>query len=794
IGVEFGRVNSSAVVYDLVKLGDGSPAQDSPEEVPHHLTLDRCYIHGDDGGELKRGVSLQSAHTEILNSHVSGFKVRGQDAQAVAGWNGPGPYRIVNNYLEGAGENLIFGGARSSVPGQTPSDILISRNHISKPASWRGRWTVKNLLELKHARRVRIEGNLLEHCWLDAQQGYAVLFTPRPSDSGDWAVVEDVEFVNNVVRRVAAGVHVSGQDDLFSPAPKSRRLRRVRVANNLFEGIDHREWGGDGSFLKVVSGAEQLTVEHNTVLHTGWALVKAGGEPTTGFVFRHNIARHNEYGVHGDSVGYGNPALAAFFPGGTFAGNVIAKEVGAPWNTDIVYPQGNWYPDTLGDVRFENLQAGDYRLSSASPYKGAAADGGDIGCDLGAINAALSGGSAPSATPTPTPTATPSPTPSATPTPTPAPSLTTTTLVGAAYALAFSLAAEADADPARIASLVTDVERAHAVFVSESGKIAAASQVDTSLRAALYFARAAAALATTETSSTGVQSRLQITALHLSAARDLLPGGAGSALALPPPASSPVARAAVIGSASTLSAAGGVLAVAAGGAGSITGDPAQSPLATVTRTASPDSAGRFPYELEGVSVTIAGTAAQLLSVSPSRVAFVAPEGLAEGDAEVIVTLQEGYVSRGVATVSAVAPGLFTADGTPTGEALVMNAADYTRGIFKVYTPANLSGTDRRTRLMIFATGLRGAANADAANDVRAPARANVAESVAVEARLQNGLVYWLPVEYAGAAAARQSGVDQVNALLPNQLSESGVVELTIVVGGKRSNTARIVVN
>ncbi|HYE15081.1 MAG TPA: hypothetical protein VD968_11615, partial [Pyrinomonadaceae bacterium] len=227
IGVEFGRVNSSAVVYDLVKLGDGSPAQNTPEEVPHHLTLDRCYIHGDDG-DLKRGISLQSAHTEIVGCYVSEFHVRGQDTQAVAGWNGPGPYRIVNNYLEGAGENLIFGGARSAVPGQTPSDILISRNHISKPASWRGRWTVKNLLELKHARRVRIEGNLLEHCWLDAQQGYAVLFTPRPSDSGDWAAVEDVEFVNNVVRRVAAGVHVSGQDDLFSPAPKSRRLRRVR--------------------------------------------------------------------------------------------------------------------------------------------------------------------------------------------------------------------------------------------------------------------------------------------------------------------------------------------------------------------------------------------------------------------------------------------------------------------------------------------------------------------------------------------------------------------------------------
>ena len=37
----------------------------------------------------------------------SDIKAVGQDSQAIAGWNGPGPFIIDNNYLEGAGENIL---------------------------------------------------------------------------------------------------------------------------------------------------------------------------------------------------------------------------------------------------------------------------------------------------------------------------------------------------------------------------------------------------------------------------------------------------------------------------------------------------------------------------------------------------------------------------------------------------------------------------------------------------------------------------------------------------------------
>ena len=143
----------------------------------------------------------------VINSYLSDFKEVGADSQAISGWNGPGPFKIENNYLEAAGENVMFGGADPAVHGLVPSDIEIVRNHFAKPLRWKmdhpsyegTPWAVKNLFELKNARRVLVEGNLLEHNWPHAQNGFAILFTPRNQDGrAPWSVVEDVTFRNNV--------------------------------------------------------------------------------------------------------------------------------------------------------------------------------------------------------------------------------------------------------------------------------------------------------------------------------------------------------------------------------------------------------------------------------------------------------------------------------------------------------------------------------------------------------------------------------------------------------------------
>ena len=122
---------------DILQLGDGSSQQNTLQSVPHHLVLSHLYVHGDPLLGQKRCVALNAGDTVIRDSHIADCKGVGIDTQAIGGWNGPGPYLIENNYLEGAGENVMFGGADPAIPNLVPDGITFRRNHVSRPMAWR---------------------------------------------------------------------------------------------------------------------------------------------------------------------------------------------------------------------------------------------------------------------------------------------------------------------------------------------------------------------------------------------------------------------------------------------------------------------------------------------------------------------------------------------------------------------------------------------------------------------------------------------------------------------------------
>src|SRR5678815_942638 len=68
-GIEFLTSSSTKQVYDMIRLGEGRGEQKTLDIVPHHLVIDRCYIHGFDAQDIQRGVSLNSAATTISNSY-----------------------------------------------------------------------------------------------------------------------------------------------------------------------------------------------------------------------------------------------------------------------------------------------------------------------------------------------------------------------------------------------------------------------------------------------------------------------------------------------------------------------------------------------------------------------------------------------------------------------------------------------------------------------------------------------------------------------------------------------------
>ena len=418
----------TATQYGLVTLGmgnDGSTNVTTTSDLPSDIVFDRCYVHGTSTGNIRRGILINSARTAVIDSYISDIHEVGADTQAIAAWNGTGPFAIVNNYLEGAGENVIFGGADPSIANLVASDIEIRNNFFSKPLSWKSTdpsyagisWSVKNLLELKNAQRLLIDGNVFEHSWVMAQVGFAIVLTPRNQNgTAPWSTVQDVTFTNNVVRYAANGVNMLAQD---SPNV-SQRQTRVLIANNLFHHID-------SILFQILGGVNNLTIQHNTGLQGGNIISVDGPGAEQNFVYADNITPHNAYGVYGTNVGIGNPAIGTYMPGAVFTNNAIAgpwpTSGGATPSTYSNYPN-NFFPASLDAVGFVDRSSDNYRLSPSSPLKGKASDGKDVGVDFDALDAAQSGSNAPPSTPSPTPSApspTPSPTPVVTTSPTPVP-------------------------------------------------------------------------------------------------------------------------------------------------------------------------------------------------------------------------------------------------------------------------------------------------------------------------------------------------------------------------------------
>src|SRR5262245_7672227 len=386
IGVEFG-VAEGKDIYNMIAF---DASQTSPDQAPHDLIIDRCYIHGNDAGAIQRGVMLNCARAAVIDSYISNCHGEGFDTQAICGWNGSGPFKIVNNYLEGAGENVMFGGAKPSIKNLIASDVEFRLNHVYKPLSWKkghptyaGRpWTIKNLFELKNAQRALIDQNVFENNWADAQVGFAILCTPRGEDgAAPQATAADVTFTNNILRHSGGGFNIAGPDDT-SPSQPSQR---ILIKNNLIDDIDGVKWGSaadgpaDGRFAQIVGGPVNITFDHNTIFQSG-PIIVADGAPSSGFVFSNNIAPHNEYGVLGSGKGVGVSALNYYFPGAIFQKNVI---VGIPQG--VGYPADNFTPASLSQVGFVDLAGGDYRLAPTSPYRKARTDGKDVGCDFTAL-------------------------------------------------------------------------------------------------------------------------------------------------------------------------------------------------------------------------------------------------------------------------------------------------------------------------------------------------------------------------------------------------------------------------
>lgn len=377
---------------NLVWIGadaNGASAS-SLAQLPDRVIFDRCYIHGTPTGNTRRGITANGAAFAVVDSYISDIHEVGADSQAVGSWNGSGPFKISNNYLEGAGEVLMFGGADASVPNLVPSDATITGNTFAWQKRWNpadpsydgSKWLLKNLFELKNAQRLVIRDNVFDY-WFPSGQVFSVQLTVRNNDgTNPWAIVADVTFTNNRFRNILGSwINLLGHDSPGSGGGNSQQMARVLLANNLVESMS-------GDAIQVLAGPINLQIRHNTIIMADGVgtLLKLDGMPNAqDLVYADNVVGAGNYAVFGNNVGVGDTALSTYAPGAIFAGNVIY----GPWPTPggattsmLGGNRGNFYPASRDDVGFVDLVNGNYALAPNSRYKGKATDGTDPGASF----------------------------------------------------------------------------------------------------------------------------------------------------------------------------------------------------------------------------------------------------------------------------------------------------------------------------------------------------------------------------------------------------------------------------
>ena len=349
--------------YGIVRFGSGS--ETALTQFVSDIVLDRVMISGGETGNSSRCVALNGNALAVVDSWLADCHAKGRDAQGIESWTGLGPFLIENNHIEGSGQNIMFGGADPSIVNVTPSDITIRGNHLYKPLSWGGgRWTVKAAFELKHARRVLFEGNVIENHWADAQVGFAILFQTVSQDNHAlWSKVQDVTVRNNIIKNSTSGLNILSRFNNNGVLP-DEPMKRILVRNNLFLHVGKDPVSGAGGrMLQLMSDHEDVTVIQNTFFgaHANNA-VMFDGEKSQRLVLFNNLFGDVEYGVLGSGYGEGAASIAAFTQGAVIEGNAFVGRM------ERLYPSRNSFPASLDATAFVGNGSGDFTLRSTMPY------------------------------------------------------------------------------------------------------------------------------------------------------------------------------------------------------------------------------------------------------------------------------------------------------------------------------------------------------------------------------------------------------------------------------------------
>lgn len=419
LGLEITRADSEAPVSALAQTQEGATAD--------HIIFDRVWMHGRAQADTRRGMDLSGmTYAAVVDSFFTDFHCAAitgscSDSQTISSGGGDspeGPFKIVNNFLEAAGENLMFGGRPAKT---TPTDIEIRRNHLFKPMIWmQGQpgfvggvsghpFVVKNHFEMKNALRVLFEDNLLENNWGGfTQAGFSIVLSPKSQQNGcPICRVSDITIRDVKISNVGSVFQIANAPS--DAGGSSSAGERYSIHDVLVEGVHGKDYRSFGLFALVMSIAPPLRdvrIEHVTAFVPRFIIsILNPGPKIANFTLENNLLGSDMIPEIGSAGG--GPRNCAFqperqtpagvfsscFENSTFSHNLVAGGSVWPKENKMVKDQA------AAGIRDPHRSSGGSYLcrqkeegcKKASPAIGAATDGKNIGADVDAIEKALSG-------------------------------------------------------------------------------------------------------------------------------------------------------------------------------------------------------------------------------------------------------------------------------------------------------------------------------------------------------------------------------------------------------------------
>jgi uncharacterized protein (TIGR03437 family) len=206
------------------------------------------------------------------------------------------------------------------------------------------------------------------------------------------------------------------------------------------------------------------------------------------------------------------------------------------------------------------------------------------------------------------------------------------------------------------------------------------------------------------------------------------------------------------------------------------------------------SALPLPTSLLGTTVRVIDSAgveraAPLFFVAPTQINFLTPPETAEGAATVIVAINNNVVAAGAMTIARISPGLFSANANGQGvaAAVVLRVkSDGSRSFEPVSrfdsgqnrfvpVPIDLGPESDTVYVLFYGTGIRHRARAE-----------NISVDLGGAVKALNPSLF-----EDGFAAPGFVGLDQVNVVLPRALIGRGVIDATVTIDGRVSNTVQL---